>query len=387
MHGLRVVYAALEPFPNAKGSGTRITELVRGLAEAGAEVRLLTLPGRGDVALPRGVEHRPLRVSDENFLRRALAFRGAVARELAAARPDVVHFRGVFEGQAALAWARSSRAATIFEVNGLPSVELVYHHRAVGEAPAFQGKLRALEQETLQATSLVVTQSRTTLGFLERRASLRAARVIANAADPGAFPPPREPRASGPARLLYAGTVAPWQGTAELLMAVRRCARVHPVRLQIVGPIRRPWLRQVERLVRQLKIQDAVEILGARSRADLARAMAESDVCIAPLRRDARNRVQGASPIKLFEYMAAGRAVVSTDLPCVREIVEHERTGLLARSARPVWLAEAIGRILADRTLAPRLGSAARDEIARTATWSHRRAELVDAYRALRASA
>ena len=43
--GVRVAYAAFEPFPNAKGSGTRISQMLRALAEAGAEVRLYSLPG------------------------------------------------------------------------------------------------------------------------------------------------------------------------------------------------------------------------------------------------------------------------------------------------------------------------------------------------------
>jgi glycosyltransferase involved in cell wall biosynthesis len=383
VRGLRVAYAAFEPFPNAKGSGTRIAELVRGLAEAGAEVRLLTLPGGGTASLPPGVEHRALRVADDNLLRRALLFRAAVARELVAARPDVVHFRGVFEGQAARAYAGRGRALTVFEVNGLPSVELVYHHRAIAGAHDFQGKLRALEQDTLRAASLVLTQSRTTLGFLERRAPLARARVIANAADPSAFSPEPSPPRDGVARLLYAGTVAPWQGTAELLMATRRCLRARPLRLRLIGPVRRAWRKQIERFVRRLGIDGAVELSGPLARAELACAIAASDVCVAPLRKDARNGVQGASPIKLFEYMAAGRAVVSTDLPCVREIVDPERTGLLAGSSRPSLLAAAIERCAADPALAARLGRAARDEIARSATWSHRRAELVEAYRAL----
>ena len=79
----RVAYAAFEPFPNAKGSGTRISQMLRALAEAGAEVRLYSLPGsHSEHLLPAGVEHCPLEFWEPNFLRRALAFRDRVAREL-----------------------------------------------------------------------------------------------------------------------------------------------------------------------------------------------------------------------------------------------------------------------------------------------------------------
>src|SRR5690606_28152914 len=46
LKGLRVAYAAFEPFPNAKGSGTRMARLLEALAGAGAEITLFTLPGR-----------------------------------------------------------------------------------------------------------------------------------------------------------------------------------------------------------------------------------------------------------------------------------------------------------------------------------------------------
>src|SRR5690606_4309372 len=121
-----------------------------------------------------------------------LAFRGRVARELEAVRPDVVHVRGVFEGEAALAYATERRIPFVFEVNGLPSVELVYHHPSVAAALDFQAKLRQLEQHLLTSASLVVTQSRTTLGFLRDRGLQAHAPsvVIPNGADPDAFPAP-----------------------------------------------------------------------------------------------------------------------------------------------------------------------------------------------------
>ena len=107
----RVAYVAFEPFPNAKGSGTRIGQMLRALVGSGREVVLLTLPGRGAGELPPGVEHRALPVFRGNFLERALAFRHRVARELHALRPHAIHFRGIFEGQAAMALETLARRA------------------------------------------------------------------------------------------------------------------------------------------------------------------------------------------------------------------------------------------------------------------------------------
>lgn len=376
-----MAYVAFEAFPNSKGSGTRIRELSRGLAERGAEVHLVSLsakPGAADP--PRGVQLRPLKLLEDNLLARGLAFRGRVLRELMAIRPDVIHFRGVFEGEAALAYAEQRAVRTLFEVNGLPSVELGYHYRAVAESQSMQGKLRDLEGRILAGVNCALTQSRTTLEFLSSR-GLPAATpcaVLPNAADPEVFYPSpeadRDPAAEP--RLLYVGATQPWQGTLELLMAQRRLLRERPFKLTIAGPIRRKWRKQIERLVRRLKLGDSVELAGALHPLALAQQIREADICLAPLRRDVRNKHQGCSPIKLFEYMSSGRAVLATDLPCVREIVNPGVTGELLENPRPKLLADALLALADDTARQRSLGIAARQYILEQATWDRRRAAL-----------
>jgi glycosyltransferase involved in cell wall biosynthesis len=380
--GLRIAYAAFEPFPNAKGSGTRIGRMVSALAAAGAEVHLFTLAGRHPAPdLPAGVTHRPLASVEPNFLRRGLSFRDRLARELVGLRTDVVHCRGMFEAQAARDHARSAGACWVFEVNGLFSVELGYHYPGAAMSQGFQEKLRTLEAELLRDADQVLTQSQTTREFLSRRGmpSTVPCAVIPNGADPGDYSSPLT--AAGPVmRLFYAGTLAPWQGIAELLMATRRVARTRPVRLGLAGPVRRRWQKQLVRSLRRLGLGEVVDVLGPLGRPELAREIARSDVCLAPLRRDARNVEQGSSPIKLFEYMAAGRALVSTDLPCVREIVSDRETGLLASSCRPGALAEAMLDLVDRQELRASLGAAARRWVGESATWAHRQQALVRTY-------
>lgn len=386
---LRVAWLALEPFPNAKGSGTRISELARGLVEAGVELHLVTLaPKSAQAPLPPGlsaVVHHPVRLAEPNYLARALAFRDRVARILMSIRPDVVHFRGVFEGQAALDHASRRGIRAVFEVNGLPSVELPYHYPSVGRSLELLGRLRALESRVLQASDFVLTQSHATADFLRGRglASSDTPIVIPNGADLGHFGRDRaqtpSQTTSGTPTVLYAGTLAPWQGVAELLMATRRVLRARPIDVVLAGPVRRRWRKQLERMIRRLKIQNAVEVTGALDRRALAQRVEAATLCVAPLRRDPRNKGQGCCPIKLFEYMAAGKPVISTDLPCVREILGPSRA-VLTSSPRPSILAEAIVGLLNDPGRASALGDRARHFVEEGATWDHRRAALVDFY-------
>lgn len=373
----RVAYIALEPFPSPKGSGTRIGASVRALTEAGYEVHLVTLPARESRVAPEGVQLHPITVYERNFLARALAFRDAVGRRLQAIGPDIVHFRGVFEGQAALAYARRHGIPAIFEANGLPSVELQYHYPAVGSSMPMLSRLRDLEAQALGGADMVLTQSQTTLGFLRGRGLPEStpALVIPN----GATVPTTSGPETVPETVLYTGTLAPWQGVAELLMAARRCNRVRPVRFVLAGPVRRRWKVQLERFIRRLKVESAVTLAGPVERDVLARQIAGATVCVAPLRRDVRNKTQGCSPIKLFEYMAAARPVVATDLPCVREIVDDDR-GELVSSPRPKLLAERIMALLDDPTRRHELGRRAQAWVREHATWQHRAEALRRAY-------
>lgn len=380
--GLKVAYLAFEGFPNTKGSGTRISQLTTGLAEAGAEVTVVTLGAKHQAAPhPAGVSLRPLSLLEPNLLARGLAFRDRALRELVALRPDVVHFRGVFEGEAAVAYAKRARVPAVFEVNGLPSVELPYHYPDVGSHPPLLGKLRALEQRLLAEASAVVTQSRTTLSFLEDRGIPEETPrlVLPNAADPARFtlgPPAREPR------VLYVGATQGWQGVQELLMAARRWLTQVSAPLDVVGPIHPSSRRPLERLLRRLKLTDAVSLMGSLTGDALVAQVQRSSVCVAPLRRDRRNLRQGCSPIKLFEYMSCSRLTVATDLPCVREIITPGETGQLIAAPRPKLIADAVTRALSDAQAQAHIGAAARQYIVEQATWAHRQRALCRFYQA-----
>ncbi len=72
-----------------------------------------------------------------------------------------------------------------------------------------------------------------------------------------------------------------------------------------------------------------------------------------------------ASPLKLFEYMAAGKAIVAPDQPNIREVLSDGETALLFDPTVPDAMWEAIRRLASDSMLRARLGLAARAEIGR----------------------
>ena len=75
--------------------------------------------------------------------------------------------------------------------------------------------------------------------------------------------------------------------------------------------------------------------------------------------------------------MAAGRPIVASDLPSIREVLAHEVNALLVPPGDAAALARAIERLLADPVLASRLARAALDGVPEY-SWD-RRAERLDA--------
>ena len=70
-------------------------------------------------------------------------------------------------------------------------------------------------------------------------------------------------------------------------------------------------------------------------------------------------------PRALIEAAACGRALVASDVPGCREIVQHELNGLLVPARAPEPLAAALRRLLQDAALRQRMGVAGRELVLR----------------------
>ena len=102
----------------------------------------------------------------------------------------------------------------------------------------------------------------------------------------------------------------------------------------------------------ELGLQETVLLLGFRR--DVAEVLATLDVAVFSSDRE-------GMPLAVIEAMAAGKAIVATDIPGITELVRDGDEGLLVPSRNPAALAEAVGRLLDDDELRTRLGAAARE--------------------------
>lgn len=379
----RALYAAFDRFPSRKGAAIHIDRFARTLFDARGGGVLCVLGGE---TLPlhqveeNGVEIVRFAAGIPNFLERSLAFQGWLGRIVDRLAPslEIAHFRDPWSG---IPIVRRARAfATVYEVNALPSIELPSLFPVVG-APTL-AKIRRMELECCAAADLIVTPSQTTASML---VSLGVDRerieVIPNGAELAA-PEPR-PAGAPDQYLLYFGAAQSWQGIDTALRAFARLADFESLRFVICASRRSKAWRPYEKLAAKLGVAERIVWNYALTEPELAPWRQHALVSLAPLTDSPRNVVQGCAPLKILESMASGCAVVASDVPPVRELIQDRENGWLVHPGRPAELARAI-RILLDRPgLARQLGDRARTTIARHFTWEHSTARLRAAYERL----
>jgi colanic acid/amylovoran biosynthesis glycosyltransferase len=127
--------------------------------------------------------------------------------------------------------------------------------------------------------------------------------------------------------LLGVGRLVPKKGFDLLIEAAARLrARGCPVRVRIAGG--GPESDRLAARVREFGLAGSVELLGDQNNAAVRDLLREADVFVLPCRVSGDGDRDGI-PVVLMEAMAAGLCVVSGDLPALRELVAHQRTGLL----------------------------------------------------------
>ena len=380
----RVLYTAFDIVPSPKGASTHILHNIRGLVNSQFDVHLLT-PNDGLLPPEDTVEGaRVTRISQDlsqNFLERAIHFGKAVLAHLTLhPNYDVVHYRNIWDG---LAVARNKKRfgyKTLFEVNGLPSIELKYHYPGIDSG--LLSKIKEQEIATLHLSDAIICPSNVTREYI---ASLGLDRkrvtVIPNGVSPSDFPPSPLPSREGRVPvLLYIGTLADWQGLDVVIRALPKILEQRPVQLRVVGRGRSRQRKLLAKQIRKLGVEGNIIVQPAVPHHEVPAVIAESDICLAPLGLNDRNVTQGACPIKVLEYMASSRPLIASNMPIVRELVREDVDGLLFSPNDPEDLARQVLTLLNDDELSRRLADSATERALTNFTWHEAQKKLIKVY-------
>ena len=167
--------------------------------------------------------------------------------------------------------------------------------------------------------------------------------------------------------LLYLGSLHPWKGVDTLVRAMAHVKQ--PAELHVVGG-NTARIEELRMLADEFDVARRVVFHGPVEPGRRFEYIHQADICLLPL-TDTGLGGRYTSPLKLFEYMAAGKAIIVSDLPSMRQVLTPEQDALLIATGDSEAFAQAIDRLLVDKVLGTRLGDAAKSR-AQSFSWRAR---------------
>jgi len=183
--------------------------------------------------------------------------------------------------------------------------------------------------------------------------------AVTNGVDLSITKPRGLKRSNAEFRVFYVGFLMRERGLDLILHAMGMLkGRTEGLKLILVGDARGEDLNYLDRTVKLLGLEKQVKFHGRLNHRKVLDLIEGSDVCLCAL--PAGELFDIAYPIKIFEYMAMGKAVVATKLKGVSEVITDEVDGLLVKPGDTREMADAVFRIYKNPVLRERLETSAK---------------------------
>ncbi|MEC5216457.1 glycosyltransferase involved in cell wall biosynthesis [Actimicrobium sp. GrIS 1.19] len=201
-----------------------------------------------------------------------------------------------------------------------------------------------------------------------------------NAIDPDWFNPERHlnPDLAAELGLMapvigFVGTMNRWQGMSEFPAVLRSVfARCPEATFLFVGD--GEFRQSLEDVCVSEGFSDRVVFTRRKPHADVPPLVALMDITVL------LNSNAYGSPMKIFEYMAMGKAIVAPSVAPVLEVLHDGQTGLLIEPGDTTEMADQIVRLIRDPALRDRLGKAGRAYVTKHHTWHQNALKIVSIY-------
>ena len=295
--------------------------------------------------------------------------------------PDFIYERAALYGTAGAVVAKTLGVPLLVEINAPLAVEQsAYRGNGLGDLGA-QAERWALGQ----ADAVLTVSAPLRAHVLDLGIDPNKVHVVPNGVNTELFHP-APPEAALRSRLGlgegpvlgFVGGLRPWHGIESLPEVLARVSAKHPGAKLVIagdGPLREP----LERRLVERGLRDQAIFTGTLPHEEIPAVIRLFDVALAPY--PALDHAFYFSPLKLFEYMACGVAVVAANSGQIADVIRDGETGLLHAPGDLDALATACDRLLSHPKLRFAIGQAAASHIRANYTWTHnarRVTELAD---------
>jgi len=277
---------------------------------------------------------------------------------------NLIYERYSLWSYAGMEYSRVTGTPGVLEVNAPLIEEQAEHRGLVDRASAERVAERAFESATV-----LIAVSDGVAAYLERFSSARGkVHVMPNGVDPARFPEKLKaslPSAPESFTVGFVGTLKAWHGLPILVEAFTQLHACRPTaRLLIVGD--GPERQRLEADLSARNLTGSVHFTGAVAPDTVPGLLASMDVGVAPYPKLSNFYF---SPLKAYEYMAAGLPVVASRIGQLEKLIEHGVSGLLTTPGDAAELANALCQLHDAPAWRHRLGQAARTLVLRNHTW------------------
>jgi glycosyltransferase involved in cell wall biosynthesis len=342
------------PYGGAKGASVHLGEIVAALAREGAEVLVLAAGTARNAAPPDVVVEvlpgPPKGAPAADRLGFADALANWLEQRLRRFGADALYERLALHSAAGATVAQRLGIPHLVELNA-PLLEEAARYRKL-EEPELASEL---ERATLSSADVVFAVSPPLAAYAARKGARRV-EVLQNAAAIERFAEPIDRNGADPAAV-FAGSLRPWHGIETIADAWSLLGRSAPSLLVIGDGPERGRLEEVGANVTGHVPPDRVPALLARAAIGLAPYSAGAPLYF--------------SPLKLFDYLAAGLATIVADLPAVTDVVDSDTAVVIPRGDARA-LADAVVALSSDASERERLGRNGRALVEAAHTWRHR---------------
>jgi len=370
------------------GAAVHVREFSESTKKRGVDISPFFL---NEIAAPKGDGNDHLSIRDQlkkkmsryvgqlNALFKNISYFHREWRLISAERPDVVLVRYNLLNFSVALVAKIKKIPFVLEVNAPMAFEDRQFNKKQLSLPFFP---EWVERLNLKLADRVYTVSNALRNYyVEQGVDPDKVTVVPNGVDMERFHPDvdgmkikRKYKFEKDIVLGFTGSFHYWHGLECFEQFIRELqAKYENVSLLLVGD--GPLKSDLEETFSKESYRDKVVFTGYIEHRLMPEYIAAMDIVLAPY---PEMDFFYFSPLKLFEYMAAGKAIVASAVGQIAEIVQDGHDGMLYKTGNIEQLVEKISKLVEDEALRKNIGNNARKKAQRDYSWQSAAAQVID---------